>query len=170
MQRRSLRLTTLDDLASEANRVCQSAANGRVQSSGNWSPAQVLWHVGKLIELSVDGFPFCYRRGPVWAMRLLRWISWHALIALAFRPGFRNPPYAAVLEPDPALSLADGAAFLRHQLERIRRGERMTHACSVDGAYTHDEWVYIHLRHAELHLSFLVIENEPDSENRHDRR
>jgi hypothetical protein len=31
----------------------------------------------------------------------------------------------------------------------------MTQECSLDGPYTHEQWVYIHLRHAELHLSFL---------------
>src|SRR5207253_8958760 len=103
---------------------------------------------------------FRYRRGAKWAVRLLRRLSFTWLIALAFRPGFRNPPYAAVLEPDPALTLAHGAAFLADQLRRIRRGEKMTQACSADGRYSHEEWVYIHLRHAELHLSFLVIDNE----------
>lgn len=165
MQRRSVRLATLDDLAREADRICAMTADGKVRSLGNWSPAQVLWHIGKLIELSIDGFPFRYRRGPVWAIRLLRWISWRALIALAFRPGYRNPPYAAVLEPDRALTLADGAAFLSQQLERVRRGERMTQGCSVDGDYSHDEWVYIHLRHAELHLSFLDIDNGSNTGN-----
>ena len=34
----------------------------------------------------------------------------------------------------------------------------MTQQCSVEGPYTHEQWVYIHLRHAELHLIFLVGE------------
>jgi hypothetical protein len=37
-----------------------AAATGKVQSLGNWSPAQVLWHIGRLIELSFNGFPFRY--------------------------------------------------------------------------------------------------------------
>lgn len=165
MQRRVVRLRTLGDLASATERICQAAAAGKVHTLGNWSPAQILWHIGKLIELSIDGFPFRYRRGPAWVMRLLRRVSWRMLIALAFRPGFRNPPYAAVLEPDPALTLDEGASFLQLQLDRIRKGEQMTQACSVDGSYSHEEWVYIHLRHAELHLSFLVIDNGAATEN-----
>jgi hypothetical protein len=34
----------------------------------------------------------------------------------------------------------------------------MTQACSVEGPNSHEQWVYIHLRHDELHLSFLAIE------------
>ena len=37
-------------------------------------------------------------------------------------------------------------------------GEQMTQECSVEGPYSHQQWVYIHLRHAELHLSFLTVE------------
>jgi len=50
------------------------------------------------------------------------------------------------------------AAYLRQQVARIRAREQMTQECSVDGPYSHEQWTYIHLRHAELHLSFLTIE------------
>jgi hypothetical protein len=156
--RRLVRLQTIDDLAAEVERIMAATAAGKVKPLGNWSPAQILWHIGRLIELSFDGFPFRYRRGPVCITRALRLFAWRWLIALAFRPGFKNPPDAAVLEPEPSLTLDLAAAYLKQQLERIRRGERMTQECSVEGPYTHDQWVYIHLRHAELHLSFLVIE------------
>jgi hypothetical protein len=155
--RRAVRLRTVDDLAAETERVIATAAAGRVRPLGNWSPAQVLWHLGKFIECSFDGFPFRYRRGPEFITRLFRRLAWRWLIRLALRPGFRNPPEAAVLEAPPTVTLDEAAALLRRQLGRIRGGERMTQSCSVEGAYTHDEWVYIHLRHAELHLSFLAI-------------
>jgi hypothetical protein len=156
--RRSVRLRTIDHLDAEAARIGTAAAAGKVRPLGNWSPAQVLWHIAKLIERSFDGFSFRYKRGPVWITKLLRFLSWRWLIKLAFRPGFKNPPYAAVLEPDPSLALDVALAYLRQQIGRIRAGERMTQECSVDGPYSHDQWVHIHLRHAELHLSFLLVE------------
>jgi hypothetical protein len=79
-------------------------------------------------------------------------------VGLAFRPGFRNPPEAAVLKPDASLTLDVATAYFRQQNARIRRGERMTQECSIDGPYSHEQWVYIHLRHAELHLSFLTLD------------
>jgi Protein of unknown function (DUF1569) len=155
--RRPIRLPTLDDLALEADRVVAAAAAGSVRPLGNWSPAQVLWHIGRLMECSFDGFPFRYRRGPTWITRLFRLLAWRWLIALAFRPGFQNPPEAATLEPEPSVSLVEATAYLKRQIARVRAGERMTQECSVEGPYTHDQWVYIHLRHAELHLSFLAV-------------
>ena len=156
-ERRPVRLPTLEDLVFEVDRVAAAATAGSVRPLGNWSPAQVLWHIGRLIELSFDGFPFRYRRGPTWITRLFRLLAWRWLIALAFRPGFQNPPEAAALEPEPSVSLAEATAYLKRQIARVRGGERMTQECSVEGPYTHEQWVYIHLRHAELHLSFLAI-------------
>jgi hypothetical protein len=158
--RRPVHLRTIDDLMAEVDRVTGAASAGRVRPLGNWSPAQVLWHVGRLIELSFDGFPFRYRRAPAWITRLFRLLAWRRLIALAFRPGFKNPPDAAALEPDPSGSLDGAAAYLKQQVARIRNGERMTQECSVEGPFAHDQWVYIHLRHAELHLGFLTFEGK----------
>src|SRR5437588_3710761 len=93
-RRRPVRLRTIDDLLAEVDRVTAAAAAGRVRSLGNWSPAQVLWHIGRFVELSLDGFPFRYRRRPEWIVRLFRILAWRWLIALAFRPGFQNPPEA----------------------------------------------------------------------------
>jgi hypothetical protein len=158
--RRPVYLRTLDELVAEVERLTAAAAAGKVRPLGNWSPAQVFWHIGRLVELSFDGFPFRYRRGPEWISRLLRLLAWRWLIALAFRPGFKNPSEAATLEPDPSVSLDGAAAYLKQQVARIRNGERMTQECSVEGPYTHEQWVYIHLRHAELHLSFLAEERK----------
>ena len=156
--RRQVRLQSIDELAGEVDRVIAAVAAGNVLPLGNWSPAQILWHIGRLIELSFDGFSFRYRRGPAWITRTFRILAWRWLIALAFRPGFHNPPEAAALEPDPSLTLLDAGTYLKQQLARIQSGERMTQECLVDGPYTHEQWVYIHLRHAELHLSFLAME------------
>jgi hypothetical protein len=108
--RRPIYLRTIDDLMAEVDRVMTAAAAGKVRPLGNWSPAQVLWHIGRLIELSFDGFPFRYRRGPAWLIRLFRLLAWRWLIALAFRPGFKNPPEAAALEADPSVPLDDATA------------------------------------------------------------
>jgi hypothetical protein len=157
-RRRPVRLQSIDDLVAEVDQVTAATAAGKAHSLGNWSPAQILWHIGRFIELSFDGFTFRYRRGPEWITRLLRLLAWRWLIALAFRPGFRNPREAAALEPEPSVSFDVAVAYLKQQIARIRGGERMTKECSVDGPYSHEQWVYIHLRHAELHLSFLAIE------------
>ena len=156
--RRPVHLRTVADLAAEVERVAQAAAARHVRTLGNWSVAQLLWHLGRLMEFSLGGFPFRYPWPVRWPARLLRVLSWRWLLALAFRPGFRNPPVAEPLEPEPAVSLAEAVRYLRGQLERISSGERMTAANPSMGPLSHEQWVEVHLRHAELHLSFLVFE------------
>jgi hypothetical protein len=156
--RRPVHLRTVADLAAEVERVAEAAAASRVRTLGNWSAAQILWHLARLMEFSFGGFPFRYPWSVRWAARLLRVLSWRWLLALAFRPGFRNPPVAAAIEPHPAVSLAEAVRYLRGQLERISSGERMTAANPSMGRLSHEEWVEVHLRHAELHLSFLEFE------------
>jgi hypothetical protein len=75
-------------------------------------------------------------------------------------PGVQASPGASALEPAPAVSLADAAAYFQKQVAPIRSGEQMTQKCLIDGPYAHEEWVYIHLRYAELHLGFLAIVTE----------
>jgi hypothetical protein len=164
LNRRAVRLRTIDDLLAEVERVAAALAAGSVRPLGNWSPAQVFWHLGRLIAFSFDGFSWRYRRGPQWLTRPFRFLAWRWLIRLAFRPGFQNPPEAAALEPPAEVSLEEAVASLRRQIERIRRGERMTQASAVEGPYSHEQWVYIHLRHAELHLSYLAIEETRSAE------
>jgi hypothetical protein len=156
-RRRDIQLSTIDDLEAEVDRLVEAARAGRVESLGKWSAAQALWHVGRMIEFSFDGFPFRYLRGYKWLTLILRAIAWRWLIRMALRPGFNNPPYAVALEPDPAVSLDVAAALIRQQISRIRAGEQMNQACSVEGPYSHDQWIYIHLRHAELHFGFLKM-------------
>jgi len=109
------------------------------------------------MEFSFGGFPFRYPWQVRWPARLLRVVSWRWLLAMAFRPGFRNPRVAAALEP-PAVSLAEAVPYVRGQLGRIASGERMAAANPSMGPLSHEQWVEVHLRHAELHLSFLVFE------------
>lgn len=156
-RRRAIHLNTIDDLAAEVERLVEAAASGRVQSLGRWSTAQALWHVGRMIEFSFDGFPFRYRRGLKWLTLILRAVAWRWLIRMALRPGFKNPPYAAALEPDQTVTLEAAAERIRRQIARIQNGEQMTQACSIEGPYTHEQWVYTHLRHAELHFGFLEV-------------
>jgi hypothetical protein len=151
-------LRSLPDLVAEVDRVRASAVAGRVRPLGAWTAAQVFHHLGTFVEGSLDGFTFQYP----WRLRWLSWLggklSWHWLMRWAFRPGFTNPPGAAAVEPDPAVPLEAAAAYLGRQLGRVLGGERMTRRSPTGETPSHEQWVDCHLRHAELHLSFLHIE------------
>lgn len=152
-ERRPLQLHSIRELEDEVNRIVQSSERGRVRTTGDWTAGQILQHVGRLLEFSLDGFPF---RAP-WPTRLIctvmKWLSWPLLLRLAFRPGHRLP--AAALEPSPAVTVGEAAAYLLGQLARVQRGQAMVQPSPFEGHISHAQWVKAHLRHAELHFSFI---------------
>ena len=50
-----------------------------------------------------------------------------------------------------------GLARLRRAMERLK-AEAPSKPQAIFGPMTHEEWVALHLRHAEMHLGFLVPE------------
>lgn len=153
--RRPLRFGRLDDIVRDLevlnNRV---EAGGKVHASGNWTPGQVVDHVAKMIVFSLDGFPPDAK--PTLLVRaILRMLKSSALIK-PMKPGIRlKGKMAAALGPDPDVTWGQAMTRLRNVTERVRGGERMTHSSPAFGAMAHEEWIQLHCRHAELHLSFL---------------
>ena len=155
LRRRALRLESVDDLATELDRIVAVHYAGHLHANGNWTPAQILEHLAKLIEFSYEGFPF----RASWPLRVVshvaKWVAWKRFVDLAMQPGWSLRGGAAALLPDPWADFDVAAARLRAALWRIRRGDPMRQPSPWEGALTHEQWVYVHLRHAELHLSFL---------------
>jgi hypothetical protein len=158
LRRRSLTLGSLAEYCHEIERLNTARKQGNLGHAGKWSLDQCCQHLGRWIDFSIDGFPFRYPWRYRLAGRLIRLVSWHWLVSLALRPGFLNPPTVREVEPGASILDGDGVRYLRQQISRIEKGERMRQPSPVEGQITHDQWCYFHLRHAELHLSFQVVE------------
>ena len=59
------------------------------------------------------------------------------------------------MEPRQGVAFEVALARLRRVLDRLDRGERMEQRSPAFGAMSHDEWLRLHLGHAQLHLGFL---------------
>src|SRR5262245_43581572 len=125
-RRRPPHLRTLDDLITEVQRLVAAHNQGELRATGNWTLAQIFWHLAQFIECSFAGCPFRYKDGPVWLSKVLKWMAWRWLVRMALRPGYKNPPEAAVLEPASDVDFGEAAAYLLRQVDRMRGGERMT--------------------------------------------
>jgi hypothetical protein len=153
-ERRLLTLASMSELRAEIERLDVARREGRLEPTGSWSLDQCCQHLGRWIEFSIDGFPFRYPWRYRLLGRLVRLVSWRWLVSLAMRPGFVNPPSVQPVEPNSEIIPGEGTAYLLQQLSRIEAGQRMTQPSPVEGAISHEQWCYFHLRHAELHLSF----------------
>ena len=146
-QRRELHFDSLDEVLAEAERL---AAANEVATHGNWSLGQILMHLARAVDLSIDGadfkVPFFVRLiGPLMKRRIMKKMP----------SGFKLSPAAAKkLAPADATTTENGLAALRRAIERLSEtDERKPHV--VFGATTREEWNQIHLRHAEMHMSFV---------------
>ena len=145
--RRELHFTNLDEILAEAERV----AAGKHRMLGNWSLGQILWHLAKVMNGSIDGVPV--RPGLI--MRLIGPLMKRGMLAKSMPPGFQLPANFAKIFGPPETSAADGLTIFR---EAIGRQNNETHRepSPFLGKMTAEDYVQLHCRHAELHLSFVV--------------
>jgi hypothetical protein len=133
----------LDDVRALAGCPCRQL--------GNWTLGDICQHLAKTMDMSIDGsraqFPWLLRKiGPFFKKRF---------ISRPMPAGFTAPKGANLL-PDPGDN-ARGVAALERAVARMRQTpERSAHV--LFGRMSREEWDQLHLRHCELHLSFLVPE------------
>jgi hypothetical protein len=144
--RRTLRFQSLDDVLADADRL----ADAPVRSLGNWSLGQICKHLAESMNQSIDGFEFQASLPVRMVARLIK----GRYLKRGFTPGFKLPRRAVRLLPPP-IDTQEGLAALRAGVERLKRETRRS-ANPVFGPLTAEEWNQLHLRHSELHLSFIV--------------
>ncbi|HUY35015.1 MAG TPA: DUF1569 domain-containing protein [Pirellulales bacterium] len=151
--RREVHYDSYQDLLNDAERL----AGGEVRLLGNWSLGQILAHLSRGMEFAIDGIPY---KAP-WPIRtVVRLFMRRRIITRPMSAGFTLPGRAAdFLVPGP-INTDEGLAMLRVAIQRLRdETERSPHA--LLGEMSLDEWDSLHLRHSELHMSFVVPVQAP---------
>lgn len=154
-ERRSLRFGRLTDLVSDVEQF-----EGRARSTGNWTPAQVVDHVSRVIQCSLDGFPApnasILIRGVAKMMR-------SSVLNKPMRAGLKYQEKFDFFDPPADVTWEDATTRLKRAIARIDKGEKMPHRSPVLGFLEHEEWIQFHCRHAEMHFSFLHPEAVTES-------
>jgi hypothetical protein len=147
--RRKLHFHELGHIEEDACRMVNAA---QVQCLGNWSLGQILKHLATVMHQSVDGVPM----RVAWYIRLLGPLLKKRLISRGMPAGFRIPRASLRAMVDESGVHADEALrALREGIARLQsESRRAPHP--VFGELTREEWDQVHMRHAELHLSFVV--------------
>lgn len=147
--RRELHFNKLDEILVEANGL----AAIQVRQLGNWSLGQTTGHLARAMQMSLDGFTD--RPAPL-PLRLILKLLKKRLLTKGFRPGFKlRGPAAEKSILDRSFSTEQGLNELQTNIDRLKR-EPQRHPHPAFGKLTREEWDQVHLRHAELHLSFFV--------------
>jgi len=146
-QRRQLRFDSLAEMKAEIDRL----AAGNVRTTGNWSLAQAIDHLATIIEGSLDGIP----ASAPWFIRLLSPLFRNHALHKGIDPGIRLTGKMRVILPRDDVTLDEAMSRMNRVFARLGSGERMNQRSPVFGAMTHDDWTLLHLRHGELHFSFI---------------
>lgn len=151
---RKLHFDTLDDLLAEAKRI---AAHPEAPTRGRWDAAQNVWHVGRYIQASVEGYPF----KAAWWMRLLGPMLKKRMIRRPMQPGFNTPKNVSdQMEPGGSaageITMAQACAQLEHWVEQAK-DHGFIPVNPVFGRMSRDEWVALHCRHAEMHFGLIEL-------------
>ncbi len=150
--RRTLRFNTPDDLVHELGQLEASQRAGTLKASGSWTPGQNLGHLATWVEYTFDGTPM----KPPWIIRFIMKFRKHSFLNSPMRAGVKIPGVKGGTLGTEPVGFDEGLLRLRKGWERLRR-EAPTKPNVLLGPLTHEEWIKLHLRHAELHLGFLHL-------------
>jgi hypothetical protein len=147
--RRTPRFANLDEVLADVAKLVAADREGRLVRVGNWTLGQALGHLAAWIGYGFDGPP----TRPPWFVKLIlrtrksRYIN-HALPAGVHIPRVEGGTFATV-----RMTTDEGVEKYRQAIERLRAGcpEKPS---VIFGRLTHEEWIRLNCRHAELHLSF----------------
>lgn len=151
VKRVSRRFASLDDLLADANRIAAAERNGTLARAGNWSAGQTYGHIAGWIDYGYGVAPMAVPLPMRLVARLIRpLVLKRGMIAGVRFPGVASGTFAC--EP---LSLEDGLAHLNRSVDRLRDAPP-ARPNPLFGPLSAAQWTQLHLRHAELHFSFLV--------------
>lgn len=160
--RRPLRFEDIDQVMADADRLVAADRAGSLRRRGNWTLGQALGHLAAWASFPYEGYPSGFR--PPFFVKWIARLGKNAFIRRPMRPGMRIPRIAGgTLGTDP-LSTDEGITRFRSAFQRLAR-EAPTGPNPVLGLLTHEEWIALNLRHAELHLSFFQPGSSSQSTN-----
>lgn len=146
-ERREVHYSSLEELRADAAALVAVPC----RTVGNWSFGKILMHLAASIDGSFDGFPFLM---PWPVRRLVAPFFKRSALRRKMKPGLRLPKRAREMLPADETTVEEGWRALLAAADRFgRESPRAEHPFL--GPLSPEEWMLLHLRHAELHMSFV---------------
>jgi hypothetical protein len=149
--RRKLRFENVEAAISDAIQLAASERSGGLRATGNWTLGQALGHVAFWASAPYDGYPDMRR--PPWLMRLLMPLMKRHILNKGMPAGIRVPGTPTGTFGTDVMETDQGLVALQNSLTRLA-AQAPADDNPVFGSMTHEDWLKLNLRHAELHLSF----------------
>ncbi len=149
-QRRTVHFDSIDDALIDVTSLAAAEREGKLRAVGQWTFGQILGHVAAWVDYGFTGVPVKVPFFLPWILKPLK-----KRILNNTLPAGRNIPRVAggTLAKDVIFS-DEGVARFGAAFTRLKT-ECPTGPHILFGRMSHEDWIKINLRHAELHLSFL---------------
>lgn len=149
--RRSLHFNSIDDMLADAESLHRAEREGRLTLLGNWSLGQSFGHLSGWVRFGFEGTPL----KPPWIVRLIFRPMKSRMLYKPMRAGGNIPRVPGGTLATEPMTGDEGIDRMRKWFGRLKN-ESPTLPHIIFGPLSHDEWINLHLRHSELHLSFAV--------------
>lgn len=149
--RRTLRFVTIDDALADARLLLAAERAGTLDCCGSWSLGKTFGHLATWANMPFDGYP--PEAKPPLPIRVVLRLAKKRLLKNGMPAGVklgRIPGGTLGLDEMPS---DDGFAALEKAFTQINRTDPGIPNPAF-GPLTHEQWIQLNLRHAELHLSF----------------
>ena len=140
-------------MMAEVERLAAAERAGRLNRLGNWTLGQTLGHLATWAEYAYTGAPLKPPFFIRWILRLRK----QKFLYEPMKAGVWIPRVAGGTLGTEPMPLDEALPRLRRVIERLKT-EAPTAPNVIFGKLTHEESIAITLRHAELHLGFLIPE------------
>ena len=155
--RRTLHFATIHDALADARTLAATERAGSLERCGNWSLGKTFGHLATWANMPFDGYP--PEATPPLPIRLILRLVKNRILKNGMPAGVkvgRIPGGTLGLDEMPS---EQGLAALEKAFARLN-GTNPRIANPAFGPLTHEQWIQLNLRHAELHLSFHVPINQ----------
>ncbi|WP_432798179.1 DUF1569 domain-containing protein [Poriferisphaera sp. WC338] len=147
LKRRTLYFQNIDQILEEADRL----ASGDYQKCADWSLGQNCHHLATWMVMCMDGLPHF----PMILRILIRAVfNKDKILQKGFKPGMNVRGKLKKLEPTSDITDETGLEALHKAVERFRHEPKLP-AHPLLGKMSDDDWLQLHLRHAEHHLGMI---------------
>jgi hypothetical protein len=148
--RRSVRFQSLDEVVQDLEMLAAAEQRGELKELGNWPLGTASGHLAAFIEYAFDGYPM---KPPIWIVRVLARMMKKRFTENGLPAGMRMPGRTSGTYGDEPMTTQAGLTRFKAAAMRLER-QAPALPNPVFGNMSHEEWIKLHLRHAELHLSF----------------
>lgn len=146
-ERRPVSYTNLTSVLEDA----EFLASHPHRTVGQWSYGRILQHLADSLNKSFDGFDY---RFPLPVRFVAQFFLKKKLLTQEMSPGIKLPQSQEALLPPNSQPVENGLENFRKAVARFEREEPHAKHPAL-GKLTPQEWVGLHLRHCELHMSFV---------------